>query len=231
MHIPSNAENGDYKLALWFPDAYESLRDNPFYAIQFANENVWDEAAGLNVLGNVSITASAGGEFERGNEFRVISAESQTIRDIPSSIIDSVEAPTTTRVSSSADLINNPVVENDVDNLMVQFEFSGDVTAYNGFQILLDVDQDPKTGMSIAGIGADFLLENDTLNTYAGSGSDWKWAPVEAELSFSNEDQIAKWTLSRVALGDSANFDIVFQLVDTNWDTVFATNKLTHILK
>ena len=114
---------------------------------------------------------------------------------------------------------------------MIQFEFAGDVASYNGFQVLLDADQNPKTGMSIEGIGADFLLENDTLNVYSGSGSDWAWTPVETELTYSNENRIAKWTLPRAALGDFANIDIVFQLVDTNWDTVFATSKQSYTLK
>ena len=78
LHIPSNAQKGEYQLALWFPDGYESLHNNPLYAIQFANEGVWDEATGLNVLGNVSVTESAGGESERGKDFTVISAESST---------------------------------------------------------------------------------------------------------------------------------------------------------
>ncbi len=76
LHIPSDIAEGDYQLALWLPDGYESLRDNPLYAIHFANDNVWDEATGLNVLGKLSITESAGGESERGKDFSVLSAES-----------------------------------------------------------------------------------------------------------------------------------------------------------
>jgi hypothetical protein len=78
LHVPSNAEEGEYQLTLWLPDGYESLRNNPLYAIQFANEGVWDKATGLNVLGNVTITESAGGESGRGKDFTVISAESST---------------------------------------------------------------------------------------------------------------------------------------------------------
>ncbi len=78
LHIPSNLEADEYQLALWLPDGYESLRDNLMYAIRFANENIWDEATGLNVLGKLSITESAGGESERGKDFTVISAESTT---------------------------------------------------------------------------------------------------------------------------------------------------------
>jgi len=78
LHILSNARKGEYQLALWLPDGYESLRNNPLYAIQLANEGVWDEATGLNLLGNVTVTESAGGEFERGKDFTVMSAESST---------------------------------------------------------------------------------------------------------------------------------------------------------
>ncbi len=78
LHVPSNVGEGKYQLALWLPDGYESLRNNPQYAIQFANENIWDEATGLNTLGNVSVTESAGGEYERGKDFTVTSAESST---------------------------------------------------------------------------------------------------------------------------------------------------------
>jgi hypothetical protein len=79
LHIPSNAKNGEYQLALWLPDGYDSLRDNPLYAIRFANKNIWDEATGLNTLGNILVTESAGGESERGKDFNVIESSSETI--------------------------------------------------------------------------------------------------------------------------------------------------------
>jgi hypothetical protein len=83
LHIPSNAAGGEYSLSLWLPDEYESLQGDPRYSIQFANENIWDETGGFNVLGNISVTASAGGVAERGKEFMAISTESHTERDIP----------------------------------------------------------------------------------------------------------------------------------------------------
>lgn len=83
LHIPSNATEGEYSLALWLPDEYESLQGDPRYSIQFANENIWDEIGGFNVLGNISVTGSAGGVAERGKEFIAISTESHTERNIP----------------------------------------------------------------------------------------------------------------------------------------------------
>ncbi len=72
LHIPSNADEGEYQLALWLPDAYETLRDNPLYAIQFANENTFDEATGFNSLGIIKVNKNTSGNYQRGEEFEVI---------------------------------------------------------------------------------------------------------------------------------------------------------------
>ena len=229
LHIPSNAEDGEYQFALWLPDAYESLLDNPLYSVRFANENVWDESTGFNVLGTVIVTKEAGGIYQRGEMLEVIESSFSVERSIVSSL--SVADATSASIPASSDLIFNTNIENDAETLVVQFEFVGDPASYNGFQVLVDADQSIQTGLSIEGIGADFLLENDSIHSYSGSGSDWKWDAVDVELAFSNEDQIAKWTLPPGALGDTTNLVVVFQLVDTNWDTVFVTSKQTFTLK
>ena len=69
LHIPSNALEGAYRIALWLPDEYESLRDNPFYAIQFANENTWDESTGFNLLGTITISKGITGEYSSSKDF------------------------------------------------------------------------------------------------------------------------------------------------------------------
>ncbi len=50
--IPANAKPGTYRLALWLPDADDGLRDDPRYAVRLANDEVWDEATGFNVITN-----------------------------------------------------------------------------------------------------------------------------------------------------------------------------------
>ena len=42
--------SGEVTLSLNLPDPCETLRDNPMFSIQFANENVWDESTGFNKL-------------------------------------------------------------------------------------------------------------------------------------------------------------------------------------
>jgi hypothetical protein len=50
LRVPANVAPGTYRLALWLPDASDSIRDRSEYAVRFANEDVWEPASGLNVL-------------------------------------------------------------------------------------------------------------------------------------------------------------------------------------
>jgi len=225
LHIPSNAEDGEYQLAIWLPDAYESLRDNPFYAIQFANENVWDESTGHNILGTVSADKGAGGSYQRGEKFEVIESSSSIER----SVLSALPIATAQLEPTSADaLISNHQISNDAENVYISFDYMNGT--YNAFQIFLDEDQDLKTGYVINGIGAEALFENHTWNIYNGSGNDWNWAPTELLIHFEDTGNHVSWNISRSLLR-SSGLDIVFQLVDSNWDAVFVTDKITYTLK
>ena len=46
---------GDYKLYLNLPDPYPTLHDDPRYSIRLANDSVWDEATGYNLLTTVTV--------------------------------------------------------------------------------------------------------------------------------------------------------------------------------
>jgi hypothetical protein len=56
LSLPASLEKGTYTLALWLPDAFDTLRDNPRYAVQFANLNTWDAEKGYNVLGTIMVS-------------------------------------------------------------------------------------------------------------------------------------------------------------------------------
>ena len=236
LHVPSNAREGEYQLALWLPDAYESLQTNPQYSVQFANANIWDESTGLNVLGNVSIAESAGGESKRGKDFSVIESSSTGVTAFPASAsaqisISTENSPSTPEpaaASGNATLISNVEIRNRGTILAIMFGFEGKMKNYNGFQVFLDVDKNLSTGYSMNGIGADFLLENGTLNSYSGSGTDWAWTDTQAEVMFDTVDNMAQWMFDVDRLGKPSAIDFVCQLVDTNWDTAFVTQKMSY---
>jgi len=71
IRLPSNMAAMEYDLALWLPDKAEALQSNPLYAVQFANEGVWDESTGYNILGQITVDSSAMGSYKR-TEFMTI---------------------------------------------------------------------------------------------------------------------------------------------------------------
>jgi hypothetical protein len=59
--LPEDLPAGTYEAHLAFPDAHESLADDPRYAIQLANEAVWEPETGMNDFGlEVSVEAAQG---------------------------------------------------------------------------------------------------------------------------------------------------------------------------
>ncbi len=73
LQLPSGLEIDTYSLALWLPDAAGTLRDDTRFAIRLANEGLWQEADGLNVLATIDIDPAAPGSvLEDVDDFYVI---------------------------------------------------------------------------------------------------------------------------------------------------------------
>lgn len=58
IELPDDVQPGQYKLALWLPDAAPSLEDDASYAIRLADDGAWDADAGVNVLTAVTVDAA-----------------------------------------------------------------------------------------------------------------------------------------------------------------------------
>lgn len=64
LRLPADLVPGDYRIGLWLPDAEESLRARPEYAIQFANEGLWDASAATSFLASVTVDPSTPGPVD-----------------------------------------------------------------------------------------------------------------------------------------------------------------------
>jgi hypothetical protein len=224
LRLPSKMGEMQYNLALWLPDEAETLQANPQYAVRFANENLWDESTGYNILGKVSVDSSVAGSYQRTDFMQVEELSMKTA--IP--VAPSTPAPTATVPAISGNLISNPQISNDAENVNLSFDYASG--QYNAFQLFVDTDQNPNTGYAVNGIGAEALFENHTWNSYDGSGTDWKWQPTEVLISFDDSNNRASWNISRTIL-KSSQLDIVFQLVDTSWNAVSTSPKVTYIIQ
>ena len=68
LRLPATQTIGACRVALWLPDEAESLRGRPAYAVRFANEGVWDELRGDNVLASdIVIDPLTGGDVDRNS--------------------------------------------------------------------------------------------------------------------------------------------------------------------
>ncbi len=219
IRLPSNMDEGDYNLALWLPDESETLKSNPLYAIQFANENIWDESTGYNILGKIIVDSSVTGSFAR--------ADSMQVEELSTNTAVSSDSPATVP-PASGELILDPQITNDAENIIFSFDYvSGE---YNAFQLFIDTDQNPRTGFIVNGIGAEILVENDTWNEYNGSGSNWSWTPTEELISLEDTGSHVTWKISRSLL-TASQFDYIIQIADMNWDTAFVTDKQSYTVK
>ncbi|WP_257457983.1 DUF4832 domain-containing protein [Archangium lipolyticum] len=118
--------------------------------------------------------------------------------------------------------ISGMVVGNDATSVSYQFQYTGTPAFRRAY---IDVDRNPATGFAQQGIGADYLLENDSLYKHLGGG--WSWQFVKT-VTHTASAGTARWTFARADIGEGAtpnDADIVFQ-VETPLET---SPKYTHV--
>jgi len=128
------------------------------------------------------------------------------------------------REETAIDTISAPQATNDATNVYYQFNYSG---AYNFYRVYLDTDQNTATGFLSNGIGANYLLENNTLYNYTGTGGDWSWAAVKT-VTYTNAGNVARWTVARSDIGEGAtpnSADLIFQVEAP----LISSAKVTHV--
>lgn len=125
---------------------------------------------------------------------------------------------------SAITAISSPQATNDATNVYYQFSSTG---TYNFFRGYIDTDQNVNTGLRTNGIGANYLVENNSLYRYTGTGSNWSWAVVKT-VTYTISGGVAKWAVARADIGEGATpnrADLVFQVEAP----IASTTKLTHV--
>ena len=135
--------------------------------------------------------------------------------------------PQTTQ--SFDDLISRLRIYDAAEHLTIEFLYLG---LYKDFQVFLDADQNFQTGMKIEEYGGiDFLLENNILYSYNGSGSNWSWILVDTKVAVNDDGKTITWIIARSALEYADKINIRFKCVDVNSNDVLALPKLTFQFK
>ncbi|MES2353720.1 MAG: endo alpha-1,4 polygalactosaminidase [Pseudomonadota bacterium] len=79
------------------------------------------------------------------------------------------------------------------------------------FRMYVDTDKSGSTGFKVGGIGANYLIENDSLYRYSGRNGSWNWRYLKS-VTYSNSNQIAKWTVARADLGSPTAVNLIAQI-------------------
>jgi hypothetical protein len=72
LRVAASMAEGVYELGLRLPDESAKLASRPEFSLRFANDEVWDEAAGLNVLGSFEVSLEAPGTSQNDASFAVL---------------------------------------------------------------------------------------------------------------------------------------------------------------
>jgi hypothetical protein len=105
------------------------------------------------------------------------------------------------------------VAYNDASTIFYQATFDNSVTYKHVF---IDVDESTTSGYIEGGIGADYMIENETLYDYTGDGDSWSWSPIGSANMFPTTigaTGITTWSIARSSIleeGDGQRADVVF---------------------
>ncbi len=90
---------------------------------------------------------------------------------------------------------------NDELNLYLAIELEAATGLNFGHTIYLDTDQNPKSGFRLFSLGADYLIQKDTLFHYVGNGNIFYWEPV-TKLHTIKSGNIMEMVLPRMTIGN-----------------------------
>lgn len=175
FRVPATIQEGVWQLLLALPDSSSRLQDDGRFAVQFANENIWNTDGTNLLVTDIDITSSAAGSHTNDNVFEEI----------------------TTAISSGASIYELGAVKT-TNTLHLSATFDTD---YNFHQAFVDADNNPSTGYSVKGLGADFLIENSYYYGYKGNtGNEWIWRQINGTLSLSSDNRRYVWQLPLTSL-------------------------------
>lgn len=144
-----------------------------------------------------------------GDSFSIIGGPTPTPSRTPTA--GPSPTPTRTNTPGSCGTICNQQATNDATNVYYQFNYTG---AFTYHRVYIDTDQSTTTGFQTGGLGANYLLENGSLYSYSGTGTNWSWSLIKA-VTYSNSAGLAQWTVARADIGETANpnwADLIFQV-------------------
>lgn len=159
IRIPVTIKEGTWNLLWSMPDKSIQLSNDSRFAVRFAHDNMWNND-GTNLLAeDILVTSSEFGLPSNEDKFEEISSPNCSTTD---SNINQPQA-----VRSSPFIIFSAIFDK----------------FYSFYQVLIDLDNDTRTGYSFQGLGADLLIENSHYYKHRGiNQNSWNWQLLNTSI-------------------------------------------------
>ncbi len=130
------------------------------------------------------------------------------LQDWPNNVITFEDLKESTNSADQIDLRKiHFAVDN--DNFYVGYENEFPIQLNWGYQLLIDTDNNPSTGMSFFEFGADYIIDDNGVGIYQGNGSDWNWNFL-GNPPTGIDGKILEMKVSKSWLGNSSSFRFIF---------------------
>jgi hypothetical protein len=155
-----------------------------------------------------------------------------TTRSLPSEIWSILPATTDWRTElESVQPLSRWRASNGSTALEYRFQYANDWTFK---RVYIDADLSASTGFQHGGIGADFLIENEWLYQYSGTGTDWSWSVVSAVTHTTGGGgdghvNWSTWDLSQSDIGSTTDTYLVFEVERSGGPIKTAPYKYEHV--
>ena len=87
---------------------------------------------------------------------------------------------------------------------------------FPNFNVFLDTDNSASTGYTIAGIGADYLIEDTGLFQSTANGSGWNWSPQIGSVTETGSGTV-EFEVPLADIGSPNSAQIAFQVDTSSW--------------
>lgn len=98
---------------------------------------------------------------------------------------------------------------NDSDNLYIGMELESEGELTFAHTIYLDTDQNPRSGFKLFSLGADYLIQKETLYRYIGNSRIFNWEPV-AKVFTSKKGSTIEMIVPRMTLNNPFQIRVGF---------------------
>ena len=115
--------------------------------------------------------------------------------------------------AATAQAFSNEKAWDDGANFHFKASYTG---SYPNVNVFLDTGSSNK-GLAWYAIHADYLIENTTVSSYSGNGSNWSWTKITSANKTELGQGTVEFTIPLSSIGSPARAKVMLQVLTSTW--------------